>query len=98
MLVHPDQLRANLGLEGREGQYDRIDHYGCVQCQRHHWEGEPDYEGHKYFMSKHGTSSVFWSYYRKLHAAETETAAQRQKALEGERFDQPSHVEGESQP
>ena len=29
--------------------------YGCVKCQTYHVEGDPLYEAHLYFQSKHGT-------------------------------------------
>lgn len=28
--------------------------YGCVRCQDYHYEGEPTFEAHLYFQSKHG--------------------------------------------
>ena len=32
----------------------RVVDYGCVRCQQYHEEGDPLYEEHKFFQSKHG--------------------------------------------
>lgn len=31
-----------------------IQAYGCVKCQRWHYEGDPDFEAHLLHQSKHG--------------------------------------------
>lgn len=32
--------------------------FGCVLCQKYHTEGDPEFEPHLFFQSKHGYRSV----------------------------------------
>ena len=50
--------------------------YGCVRCQRWHYEGDADFELHIMWQSKHG-----WRTFTATQIADIREIRQRQHAL-----------------
>ena len=44
------------GWNGGSGIY--VNHYGCVKCQKRHFEDQELYQEHIYWQSKHGIESM----------------------------------------
>jgi hypothetical protein len=61
--------------EAEGGQVKYIRYYGCVECQRDHFEDEGLYKPHLLRQSKHGIKTMSVEYAAKLlkdHGPETE--------------------------